>query len=486
MKRSNLATTLLRWHTVLLALAAIMGFKPPALFAATELKPNFVFILADDLGWSDLGCYGADLHETPNIDSLAAQGIRFTDAYAAPVCSPTRASIMAGKHPARLHMTIWHEGALGQVLKRKMIPPSAVANLPRSEITIAEILKAAGYRTFHVGKWHLGDAAHYPETQGFDINIGGTFWGAPNTFFFPFSGSGRFGKQFRYVPGLGSGQPEDYLTDRLTDKALELIDQSGEQPFFLNLWYHTVHTPIEAKAERVNYYARKIQANMNHQNATYAAMVHSLDENVGRVLRKLEARGIAKNTIVIFMSDNGGYINRSEGQRVTNNYPLRSGKGSLYEGGVRVPLIVRWPGITWDSSVSHTPVVSMDLYPTILEMAGLEGDSKHNSDIDGVSLVPILRDPTALLSREDIYGHYPHYYPTTTPVSSIRSGNWKLLEYHEDDRIELYDLENDLDENVNLAASRDDKARELRARLHEWRHSVGAQMPLPNPNRERN
>jgi arylsulfatase A len=445
---------------------------------ASSPRSNFVFILADDLGWSDLGCYGSDLHETPNIDRLARQGMRFTDAYAAaPVCSPTRASIMTGKCPARLHMTIWYEASANPPQNRKLIPPVTQGNMPLEQVTIAEVLKAAGYFTAHVGKWHLGDAGHYPQTQGFDVNIGGTFWGAPATYFYPYSGSQRYGGEFRYVPHLEFGSEGEYLTDRLTDEALRVMDKVKDKPFYLNLCYHTVHTPIEGKPKLVEYFKKKVGPDMHHQNYEYAAMVHSLDENVGRVLNKIDELGLTDNTIVFFFSDNGGYINQFNRKVVTNNYPLRSGKGSLYEGGIREPLIIRWPGVTQPGSVYAEPVCSIDFYPTFLEMTGLAGNPKHNSDMDGISLAPLLKNPASKLKRQNLYWHYPHYYPTTTPVGAIRQGDWKLLEYFEDNHIELYDLSNDIGEQNNLAEKMPEKAEELRKNLGAWRKAVKAQMP---------
>jgi arylsulfatase A len=445
-------------------------------------RPNFVFILVDDLGWADLGCYGSDLHETPNIDKLARQGMRFTDAYAAaPVCSPTRASIMTGKCPARLHMTIWYEASANPPQNRKLIPPVTQGNMPHEQVTIAEVLKEAGYFTAHVGKWHLGDTGHYPQTQGFDVNIGGTLWGAPATFFYPYSGSKRYGGEYRYVPHLEFGAEGEYLTDRLTDEALRVMDKVKDRPFFLNLCYHTVHTPIEGKPELVEYYKKKLKPDMHHQNYEYAAMVHSLDENVCRVLNKIDELGIADNTIVIFFSDNGGYINKFNQKVVTSNYPLRSGKGSLYEGGIRDPLIIRWPDVTKSGSVCSEPVSSIDFYPTFLDMTGLSGDSKHNIHVDGLSFVPLLKNPAAKLKRDALYWHYPHYYPTTTPVNAIRQGDWKLLEYFEDNHIELYNLSNDIGEQNNLAEKMPEKAEELRNHLGAWRKAVDAQMPTKKP-----
>jgi arylsulfatase A len=444
-------------------------------------RPNIIFILVDDLGFSDVGCYGSDLHETPNIDKLARQGMRFTDAYAAaPVCSPTRASIMTGKYPARLHMTIWYESSANPPQNRRLIPPVTQGNMPHEQVTIAEVLKKAGYSTAHVGKWHLGDAAYYPETQGFDVNIGGTFWGAPTTFFYPYGGPSRW-KEFRYVPHLEFGSEGEYLTDRLTDEALRIMDRTKDKPFFLNLCYHTVHTPIEGKPDLVEYYKKKVKPGMHHQNYEYAAMVRSLDENVGRILAKINELGIADNTVVFFFSDNGGFINNYETKAVTDNYPLRSGKGSLYEGGIREPLIIRWPGVTKAGSICNHLVISTDFYPTILDMTGLSGDPKHNVDMDGLSLVPVLKKPSAELKRKDLYWHYPHYYPTTSPVSSIREGDWKLLEYFEDRHIELYNLKKDIGETINLAEKLPKRAEVLRNRLHSWRKAVNAQMPVKNP-----
>jgi arylsulfatase A-like enzyme len=443
-------------------------------------RPNIVFLLVDDLGWSDLGCYGSDLHETPNIDRLAAQGMRFTDAYApAPVCSPTRAAIMTGEHPARLHMTIWREGANNPPSKFKVIPPVTREDLPLEKITIAERLKEAGYATAHLGKWHLGDGFHYPETQGFDVNIGATHWGCPPTFYYPYRGE-MFG-DYRYVPGLPIGKQGDYLTDQLTGEALKVIDSLKDRPFYLYMAYYTVHFPIEGKQELVDRYRKKLKPGLRHTNASYAAMVHSLDESVGRILDRLKKHGIDDNTIVFLTSDNGGFIgNWKEQPVVTNNAPLRSGKGSLYEGGIREPLLVRWPGVTKAGTVCSEPVVLTDTYRTIVQMAGLDVPEKQLSN-DGVSLTPLLRDSGAKLQRDTLYWHYPHYYSTTTPVTAIRDGDWKLLEYLEDGRLELYNLRDDLGETVNLAERLPERRNELAGKLRVWRKSVDAQMPARNP-----
>ena len=470
--------------TVAFLVALWVGSEPISADTSghSSRKPNFVFLLVDDLGWADLSCYGADLHQTPNIDRLAADGMRFTDAYAAaPVCSPTRASILTGKAPARLHMTIWRESAKNRVLNRKLLPPDTVADLPHEEVTIAEALQAAGYVSAHVGKWHLGDFTHYPQTVGFPIAIGGTGWGAPQTFWWPYSGRGRFGNEFRYVPHLEWGQPGEYLTDRLTTEAIHVIERLKDRPFFLYMCWHTVHTPIEGKPELVEKYRRRLKPGFHHQNVEYAAMVESLDQNVGRILAKLDELGLTRNTVVVLTSDNGGYINRFKRQRVTSNHPLRSGKGSLYEGGIRVPLIIRWPRHVRAGSVCRTPVTSNDFYPTLLEIAGVQGDRQHSATLDGQSLVPLLRNPGASLNRDTLYWHYPHYYPTTSPVSAIRKGDWKLLHYYEDDHVELYNLAEDLGETKDLTDEKPDLARQLKSQLDAWLKSVDAQQPRPNP-----
>ena len=442
---------------------------------------NVVLIVADDLGWGDLGCYDADLHETPHLDALARQGIRFTNAYAASICSPTRASLLTGKHYARLQMTIWREASQSPPRDKKLIPPASVSDLPYQEVTLAEVFQNAGYQTALVGKWHLGDANFYPETQGFDINIGGTLWGAPQTYFFPYRGMGRFGNEFRYVPQLDGGKTGEYLTDRLTEEALKVIDRAGSRPFLLYLAHHAPHTPIEAPVDLVNYYENKLKPEMHHRNSKYAAMVHSLDRSVGRVIQRLDECHLADRTVIVFLSDNGGHVGEFDGQRVTNNYPLRSGKGSLYEGGVRVPLIIRAPGSKVAGTTCQEPVFVADLFPTILELTGRTTESNVNTPIDGQSLLSLLQKPDARLERDALFFHYPHYYPTTTPVSAIRGGDWKLLEYHEDHHVELYHLKSDLSESNDLAAKLPEQAARLRTRLSDWRQSVGARMPTVNP-----
>ena len=460
----------------------------PALVHAGSEPPNILFILADDMGWTAPACYGSGLHETPNIDRLATQGVRFTQAYSAsPVCTPTRAAIMTGQHPARLNMTIWHEAAVSRLSSpgdKKLAPPITETALALEHTTLAEVLHDAGYQTAHVGKWHLGTAEQYPETQGFDVNVGGTFYGAPLTYWYPYKGervSGSGVREFRYVPGLPPGKEGDYLDDKLTDQALTLMEQmhASGKPFYLNMAFYSPHTPIEGKPELVAKYKAKIREGMTHKNAAFAAMMQTLDDNIGRLLAKLDTLGIADNTVVVFYSDNGGFDEVRNGEQVANNSPLRSGKGSAYEGGIRVPLIVRWPGVTPTGTVCDTPVTSMDFYPTILELLG-DKAPEPGKVLDGVSLGPVLRDPTASLGREDFQWHYPHYYFNTTPVSAFRHGDWKLIEYYEDGRKELYNIKDDLSETNDLAAAKPEIVKDLEERLQAWRTEVNARLPEKN------
>jgi len=417
-------------------------------------RPNFVFFLIDDLGWRDVGCYGTKFYETPNIDRLAREGMRFTDAYAAcPVCSPTRASILTGKYPARLNLTDWIPGQREK--NPKLLVPKFNQELPLEEVTIAEALKAAGYACASIGKWHLGGEPYYPDKQGFDLNVGGTAKGQPPNYFSPYG-----------IPTLADGPKGEYLTDRLADEAEKFIEQNRDRPFFLYLPHFAVHTPIQGKKDIVTKYAAKTPDG-DQKNATYAAMIESVDQSVGRVMKKLDALGLADRTVVFFMSDNGGLAG------VTSNAPLRAGKGTLYEGGVREPMIVKWSGVIKPGTTASTPVTSTDFYPTILEMAGLP--PKPEQHVDGLSLMPLLKE-RGPLRRDTLYWHYPHYH-RTTPAGALRHGDWKLIEYFEDGRLELYNLRDDLSEQKDLATAMPEKARELQTMLADWRRTVNAQMP---------
>lgn len=444
-------------------------------------KPNIVFILCDDLGWADLACYGADLHETPNIDQLAKHSALFTNAYsAAPVCSPTRAALMTGLHPARISITIWSEGATNPDTSRKLLPGYSLDYLPQKYETIAEKLQTHGYHTAIVGKWHLGNETNAPETQGFEVNTGGTHWGAPPTFFWPYRNNTRFRNEFRFVPGLNFGKPGDYLTDKLTDRALELIDQAGQEPFFLYMSHYAPHTPIEATEKLVKKYELKLRLEYHHQNPTYAAMIENLDFNVGRIINHLKKIGKYDNTLIVFTSDNGGYLGNANGRNgvVTTNAPLRSGKGALYEGGIRVPLLIKTPGNTKNQRKIGERVVTYDLHQTILRFAGLA----LNEGLDGLDLSPLIADDADQLKPRPIFFHYPHYYETTTPVSSVISDHYKLLKYDEDDQVELYDLESDPYETSNIAVAEPEITQRLMKLLNDWKKQVSVATTQPNPN----
>lgn len=452
-------------------------------------KPNIILITVDDLGWADLGCYGADFHKTPNIDKLSDQGLRFSNAYAAgPVSSPTRASILTGKSPARLKMTIWSEAAERAVTQKKLIPPICNSVLPLEENTLAEILKSAGYLTAHVGKWHLGGMGYLPENQGYDVSIGATHWGCPATFFYPYKGT--IYESHRFIPDLELGPNDnyfedrtgEYLTDRLTDEALKIIEDAGKRSFFLNLNYYTVHIPIEAKKSDIELFEKSKKEEYHHQNEIYAAMIYCLDQNIGRIMNKLKELNIYENTLLIFISDNGGVINEWESRIVTTNYPLRSGKGALYEGGIRVPLIMHGYSLGKNKlgKVIDVPVITSDLYPTILDIA-LNAENLNLVNMDGISFSTLLKDKKDEKLKRDLYWHYPHYYSgTTTPVSAIRSGNFKLIYYYEDGKTELYNLKNDISESIDISLLEPEICSDLLGKLKVWLKSVDAQFPVPN------
>ncbi|MCE5205957.1 MAG: sulfatase [Porphyromonadaceae bacterium] len=480
--------------TVLTAEAVLFPCKSQQKESGRPPQPNIILIVSDDMGWRDLGCYGNPIHETPNIDKLAGESVRFTNAYAAaPVSTPTRASMQTGKYPARLHMTVWSEYATGTEPgeipdRQKLIPGVSFPDLPLEEHTIAELLKSKNYNTIHIGKWHLGESMFYPENQGYDVNIGGGSWGCPANFFYPYTGV--FGKSsVRYIPGLSRSGIDDgsyfkdrkgeYLTDRLTDEAIRIMKDAvrTDAPFFLNMCYYAVHTPIEAPDSLVKYYKDKISNSNQKSNATYAAMVHKVDENVGRILKAVHDLGVSNHTIIIFTSDNGGFINKYEGMKVADNSPLRSGKGSLYEGGIRVPLIIKFPGVSPRGAISDTPVITNDFYTTLSEAAGIDTDTLKT---DGISILPIIQNPKAESDREYLYWHYPHYYTTTTPVSAIRYKEWKLLKYYEDNSIELYNLKDDMSEKINLAKENPELTEKLLNKLAEWLQETKASSPSPN------
>ncbi len=432
---------------------------------ARSAPPNLVLILADDLGSRDLSCYGNPYFSTPNLDRLAAEGARFTDAYAAsPVCSPTRASILSGRYPVRYGVTDWIPGRPSHE-KGPIITPRTRAELPLEELTLAERLKSAGYRTAAIGKWHLGGDGFSPREQGFDLNLGGTNSGSPPRAQQPYFGPWK-------LPDL-EGKPGEFLTERLTQEACSFIRQTRGAPFFLYLCHFTVHIPLNARPEQIERHRAKTGG---RYNPVYAAMVESLDESVGEVLDAVDETGLRDRTMIIFTSDNGGL--RFEGaskQPVTDNSPFRAGKGHLYEGGIRVPLLVRLPGVIKPGITISTPVSSIDLVPTFCELAGI-----RVRDVDGVSLVPLFR--TRSLAERPLFWHYPHYSNQGgEPASAVRSGPWKLIEFYDSPRRELYHLGNDPGETINLVEREPAVARRLTARLHQWLRQTKAILPQRNP-----
>ncbi len=451
---------------------------------AASKKPNFVFFLVDDLGIVDISCYGSTFHETPNIDRLCKSGMKFTDAYAAcPVCSPTRAAIMTGKHPVRVNITDWIPGTKGK--SKKLITPEDQHQLDLKEETIAEALKKNGYTTFFAGKWHLGDEGYYPEDQGFDINKGGHHKGSPpGGYYSPYNN-----------PRLESGPEGEYLTDRLANESIKFLEDHSKVPFLLYLAFYTIHTPIQGckefdekykmKAENFKFPDRPEEVKEHNgitkqiqDNYKMAAMVASLDKNVGRVLKKLDELKLTDNTVIIFTSDNGGLSTKKK-SGPGSNYPYRAGKGWCYEGGIRVASIIRAPGVTKPGSECSEPVTSMDYYPTMLDLAGLPLNPKQH--VDGKNLAPLLRGAKKI-DRDAIHWHYPHYHGSTwTPGAAIRMRDWKLIEFYEENKIELYNLKDDLSERKDLANKMPEKAKELQNALHAWQKQSGAKMPRPNP-----
>ena len=450
-----------------------LGIGGLAASCGSQHPKNVLFILVDDLGWADVNINERSrLYDTPNVDRLAASGMRFSNAYAAcPVCSPTRASIQTGKYPARLQLTNFIPGS-HRLPFSEVIPPPFNQQLPHSETTIAEALRPAGYATAAIGKWHLGGNGFLPTDQGYDSNYAGTSAGMPRSFFYP--------KWKENVPV--DGQDGEFLPDHLTAQALRFIDAHQAEPFFLYMAYYTVHIPIEAKTEDIARFETKVVDGLipgkDHHNPIYAAMVWNLDQNVGRMLDKLDELGIADDTVVIFTSDNGG-LQSSEwkNEPVTSNRPLRNGKGHLYEGGIREPTIIRAPGVTKPGSVYEGAVISNDYFQTIIDLTG----ASYEAATDGISLLPALRGDQ--LPERDLFWHYPHYSNQLgRPGGAVRRGDWKLIEFYDDASRELYDLSSDIGESNNVIEQHADLATQLAQALDDWRTSVGAVSPKPNPN----
>ncbi len=463
--------------------AAIVSSSGLQMTEAADVK-DVVFILVDDLGWADLSCYGSKFHKTPNLDRLAASGMRFTDAYAAcPVCSPTRAAIMTGQHPARVGITDWIPGQSPK--NRKLLSNVDLDALPLKQVTLAEALGQHDFKTFFAGKWHLGSSGALPQDQGFAINKGGHHKGSPpGGYYAPYKN-----------PQLKNGPKGEYLPDRLTNESIDFLKSVHDERFLLYLSFYTVHTPIQADKQSVAEFQatasklgespppkreRNGLTRMRQDRADYASMVAGMDRNVGRLLDTLDEQGLTNSTAIFFTSDNGGLSTLARPNAPTCNLPLRAGKGWCYEGGIRVPLIIRVPGVTKPGSTSHQPVTSMDYYPTILETLGLPSMPKQH--VDGSSLTGVLSGKSRL-DRTDLHWHYPHYHGSTwTPGAAIRSGNWKLIEFYESNEVELFDLSNDLGEQHDVSKANPDKTRELQSRLKQWQTRVGAALPRKNPN----
>lgn len=473
------------------AIGIFMAAVASAAIAAPTEWPNVVLIMADDLGWTDLGCQGSRYYRTPHIDRLAAQGMRLTCHHHCQNCTPTRAALMSGQVGARTG--VYTVGSIDRFdwSMRPLKPVENVTSLPLDRDTIADQLKAAGYATGMFGKWHIGEkGSHHPARRGFDEAIV------------------SMGKHFAFTTNPPvNHRADEYLADFLTDRAVDFIHRHKDGPFFLYLPHFGVHSPFQAKPELVAWFSDKPGVG-GHRNPTYAAMIASVDESVGRVMQTLDDLGLAANTVVMFTSDNGGVggygrpdglirepdrkgratkkgdAPGEDGKGVTDNSPLRSGKGSLYEGGIRVPFMVRWPGVVKPGSTCDVPTIHVDVFATILEIAAAP---PPRQSLDGASLVGLFRDPSASLGREAIFQHFPGYLGAgpglwrTTPVSLVQAGDWKLLEFLEDGRLELYNLRDDVGETTNLAESMPAKAKELHGLLVAWR--AGVKAPMPGPNR---
>ena len=424
----------------------------PVAAQTSARQPNILFILMDDLGWADLGCYGSKFYETPNLDRLASEGLRFTNSYAAcPVCSPTRASIMTGKYPGRLHITNFIPGRSPRPYA-KLIPPEFEQQLPLAETTLAEALKAKGYATAEIGKWHLGNDGFTPDKQGFDLS---------------FNTAGRHLAGTWKVQAPHQARPGEDRADRLTAEAAEFAKKNSGKPFFIYLTHHLPHIPLEAHTEQVEKYKKKTPSNGQYE-PVYASMIETFDTLIGKLLKRLP-----DDTVVIFTSDNGGLTAREfEDKPTTSNLPLREGKGHLYEGGIRTPLIVRWPGVTKAGTVTDVPVSTVDWFAT------LTGESKVH---DGESMMPVLRGQRPARPRP-LYWHYPHYSNQGgDPGAAVRLGDYKLIRFYDDERRELYNLREDPGEKVDIASKMSAKVKELDGLLSKWLKDINASMPTPNP-----
>jgi len=460
---------------VQLLLLALPGF-------AEKKKPNIIFILADDLGFADLGFTGSDLHQTPNLDNLAKNSMYFNNAYAShPTCQPSRLSLLTGKYPARIGAV--SHGDIGGVSGQGI-------EIPSKEVTLGEAFQEGGYLTCHIGKWHVGIVDNGPTKNGFDFEVVSNDFCCPGSYFYPYKSDKHkdHRDQLAAVPDLEDQDPNDHLTKAVTDKAIDFINERKDEqvPFFMNLWYYAVHTPIQSDKDKVEKYKKLIKPENRHRNPRYAALVEHLDDGVGRVLDAVDEAGIADNTIIIFFSDNGGatYLN------ITDNYPLRGGKGSQYEGGYRVPMLVKWPGTTKGGTVCEEKVIATDFYPTLLKMAGIKGDRKHNKKLDGVDITGLFEDPSSKLQDRSLhwlkYLSLIHYNPEKLPERNWPSGtmikgDWKIREIFEmpaasgiKHQFFLYNLKDDPSETTDLAAEYPEKIEELKKEMYKWRRDVKA------------
>lgn len=456
---------------------------------AQSEKMNIIFILVDDLGWMDTGVYGSEYYETPNIDNLAKMGMRFTNAYAAnPFCSPSRAAILTGRYPSRYDFTSanGHRQANPDMVSglddkgaapwQKVVTPMMRNYMPLEEQTLAEVLKREGYTTIHLGKWHLGSKEYLPENQGFDHNIGGYTNGWPNSYFSPY-------RNYKITDG-----PEgEHLTDRLTTEAINFIKKNKNKPFYMNLWYFSVHNPLQAKKELVEKYEQKIDPRGRQGFPVMGAMIETLDQNIGRLMTALEQQKLMDNTILVFTSDNGGVEYESyNGKTPTDNYPLRDGKGNVHEGGIRVPCIIRWPGQTQAGGVSNQVVSGIDFFPTLLDMIGADQSAVKN-DIDGLSLTQVLKSDKQL-QRKGVYIDFPHYtiYPANYPSTVLVNDQWKFIRVYGHAPYggnfnELYKIDEDIEENFNVAAYYPEVIKELDAQVSKHIKEVGHHEPIKNP-----
>lgn len=459
-------------------------------------KPNVLLILIDDMGWKDLTISGSTFYESPHIDSLMQHGVQCTNAFSSsPVCSPSRASILTGQYPATLGLTDWiDESGTLHPLKGKLIDAPYMKHIPTGETNLAMLLHANGYKTYHVGKWHLGREQYYPEHQGFDENRGGCFWGRPlHGYFSPYD-----------IPHFENGPKGEYLCDRLTDEAIQLIHQAGDTPFYMNLWHYSVHIPCEAPEDLIAYFTKKAQRlglqkcnpfvegedfatfdkvgqkvtrRIFQSDCVYAAMIANLDMNIGRVIEALQETHKLEDTLIIFTSDNGG-LSSAEGSP-TCNYPAAEGKGWMYDGGIRVPLSFTWKGHIEEAKTNDVPTVGADLFPTILDFLQIPNDTKR----DGKSILPCLlgEEKKESFATRDLFWHYPHYgNQGGKPASAIREGDWKLIEFFEDLHVELYNTRTDISETNNLCGTYPQKTEDLKYKLHRWRKSLQAKVPQKN------